>query len=93
MGDAALPRTSSGFAGIRRKQMAKQIAIFNKAYENASSDVPDKQLPQSATWGFPDKKQKDIHPTSTVEGADMDNVDRGKDWPEIEELDSLGFKD
>ena len=71
--------------------MAKQKEIANEAYENAPSNVPDKQLPQSATHGFPDKKQKDIHPTSTVEGADMDNVDRS-DWPDIEELDSLGFK-
>jgi hypothetical protein len=76
--------------------MAKQKEIVNEAYENAPSDVPDKQLPQSATWGFPapSKKGEDgVSTTSTHNGADMDGVDRGKDWPDAEELDSLGFKD
>jgi hypothetical protein len=70
--------------------MKKQKETVDEGYE---SDVRDDQLPQSATWGFPDKKQKDIHPTSTVQGAGMDDVDRGKDWPDVEELESRGFKD
>ena len=69
--------------------MRKQKEIVDEGYENPY--VPNKPLLQSATWGFPDKKQKDIHPTSMAEGTDMDNVDRS-DWPDIEELDSLGFK-
>ena len=39
----------------------------------------------------PSKRGRRRPGTSTQNGADMDNVDRGKDWPEIEELDSLGF--
>jgi hypothetical protein len=73
--------------------MAKKREI--EAYEDASSDKPDKQLPQSATHGFPapSKKGDDgVSGTSMQNGADMDGVDRS-DWPEIEELDSVGFKD
>jgi hypothetical protein len=66
-----------------------------KAYENEPSDVPDKHLSQSATHGFPEPSKKGddgVSGTSTHKGADMDDVDRD-DWPEIEELESLGFKD
>lgn len=75
--------------------MAKQKEIANEAYENAPSDVPEEQLPQTAAWGFPppSKKADDgVSSTSTQHGTDMDDVNRD-DWPEIEELDSLGFKD
>ena len=72
--------------------MAKQKEIVDEGYENPY--VPNKALPQSATHGFPKPSKKGddgVSGTSTQNGTDMDNVDRGKDWPEIEELDSLGF--
>ena len=72
--------------------MAKQKEIVDEGYENPY--VPNKPLPQTSTWGFPKPSKKGddgASGTSTQNGADMDNVDRDDDWPEIEELDSLGF--
>jgi hypothetical protein len=91
----ATGQNASGWK-ISKSATACNSAVLHQAYENEPSDVPDKQLPQSATHGFaaPSKKGDDgVSGTSTQNGADMDRVDRGKDWPEIEELDSVGFKD
>jgi len=75
--------------------MAKRIAIFNEAYENEPSE-PDKQLPQSATHGFPapSKKGDDgVSGTKMASGCSLvDRTDRS-DFPDVTELDSLGFED
>lgn len=76
--------------------MAKdEKGYFNNA-ENHGENAPDAAMPDShaklktsATWGFP--TQKDIHPTSTSSGTTLvDRTDRS-DWPEGEELESLGM--
>lgn len=68
--------------------MANQKEIVNDARENQPSDVPDKNLPQSATWGFPaaSKKGDDgVSTTSTWSGTTLvDRTDRGADWPDTE---------
>ena len=86
-----MPRSRSGFAGLRKESRWQSKKSVDEGYEDPSG--PDKPLPQTATWGFPkpSKKADDgASGTSTQNGADMDDVDRS-DWPEIEELDSLGF--
>lgn len=76
--------------------MAKLKPIVNEACEDAPSDVPTTQIEQSATWGFPKPSKKGdngVSSATTQNGAGMDRVERGKDWPEPEELESLGFED
>lgn len=57
---------------------------------NDTNEKPSTRLPDSATWGFPDKRVKDVHPTSTSSGTTLVDRTERKDWPDIEELESLG---
>ena len=86
-----MPGACRGFAGLgeesrwQSKKRSSTKVTKTHTYQQAAAADLNMGIPQTLKKG-----DDGASGTSTQNGTDMDDVDRS-DWPDIEELDSLGF--